>query len=128
MGQNAAKIGFAFPPPISAHGPVPPNSVTCSRQASIGPAPRAAMQHPSESRIWIGNCSRDSAERSPKLARAAYLARACTCVCVVSFIIFSISCYLLFVLLTCFLLSIVMRCCSRASHHKQCDGDNRHHQ
>src|SRR5580700_5382628 len=46
----------------------------------MGPASRAAMQQPSESRIWIGSCRRDSAERSAKEARAAYFARVSTCV------------------------------------------------
>src|ERR1700733_978203 len=76
--QNAAKIGFALPPPISAHGPSPPKSATCPRQASTGPAPKAAIQQPSESRMWTGNCLRDCAERSANEARAAYLASAST--------------------------------------------------
>ena len=46
-----ALIGLALPPPISAHGPSPPKSATCVRQASTGPAPRAARQQPSESRM-----------------------------------------------------------------------------
>jgi hypothetical protein len=36
------------------------------------------MQQPSESRMWTGNCLRDSAERSENEARAAYFARAST--------------------------------------------------
>src|ERR1700693_183816 len=76
--QTAAKMGLAFPPLISAHGPSPPKSATCARQASTGPAPKAAIQQPSESRMWTGNCLRDCAERSANEARAAYLARAST--------------------------------------------------
>jgi len=40
--------------------------------------PSAAMEQASESRMWMGNCLRDSAERSVKEARTAYLARAST--------------------------------------------------
>src|ERR1700733_13991042 len=76
--QNAAKIGLALPPPISAHGPSPPKSATCVRQASTGPAPKAAIQQPRESRMWTDNCWRDCADRSANEARAAYLARAST--------------------------------------------------
>ena len=38
------------------------------------------MQQLGESRMWTGNCLRDSGERSSNEARAAYLARASTCV------------------------------------------------
>jgi hypothetical protein len=73
--QNAAQIGLACPPPINALGPVPPKSVFYARHASTGPAPTAAMQQATESRMWMGNCLRDSLERTAKEARAAYRAR-----------------------------------------------------
>ena len=38
------------------------------------------MQQLGESRMWTGNCLRDSGERSSNEAQATYLARASTCV------------------------------------------------